>query len=436
MTTRRVAHRRARRRGARPARSGAGRASCTPTISGTRRSARATSGARSFVDAIARCASARSLVASAVRVREPLRRAPVGRVARAAAAHREHRDRRGGAGPLSPARRRRALRGARRRCSRCRGDDVDHARCSRASGVRSAKPIRTSAPTSASSSTGCRSRRRCTLGAARCCSSSSCVVIAALRADAEPAVGARRAVRVGVRAPPLHDARRRAAARSSRGATGSTCIGCSPTAAARAARSRSVDHRVDGSGDARARARHAVRRRGRDLGGVERADAPRLLLRQRRAAAVARRAHRRAARSRDARSIRTPTDSAGASVSGDAAQLHATRATASWTACGPRRWASASRSTAELSGRIAVWDAGMLRRFAERERDVAGRRHGAGWSRRRIGADCRSLVERGDGGASDGRELWSLGRFDAAARRRARSTRSRSPRPVASATRP
>jgi uncharacterized membrane protein (UPF0182 family) len=72
------------------------------------------------------------------------------------------------------------------------------------------------------------------------------------------------------------------------------------------------------------------------------------------------------------------------------------------------------RSTEELSGRVAVWDASMLRRFAERERDVAVVGTGAGWSASSAGLNA-VLVERGEGAASDGRELWSLGRFDAAA---------------------
>jgi uncharacterized protein len=71
------------------------------------------------------------------------------------------------------------------------------------------------------------------------------------------------------------------------------------------------------------------------------------------------------------------------------------------------------RSTVELAGRTAVWDATMLRRFAERERDVVVIGTGAGWSAS-SSALSALLVERGEDAASDGRELWSLGRFDAA----------------------
>jgi membrane protein implicated in regulation of membrane protease activity len=71
-------------------------------------------------------------------------------------------------------------------------------------------------------------------------------------------------------------------------------------------------------------------------------------------------------------------------------------------------------SAAELSGHTAVWDANMLRRFAERERHVSVVGTGAAWSASSSGLSAL-LVERGEGAASDGRELWSLGRFDAAA---------------------
>jgi uncharacterized membrane protein (UPF0182 family) len=71
------------------------------------------------------------------------------------------------------------------------------------------------------------------------------------------------------------------------------------------------------------------------------------------------------------------------------------------------------RSAAELSGRIAVWDASMLRRFAERERHVAVSGTGAGWSSSPSGLSAL-LVERGEDPASDGRVFWNLGRFDAA----------------------
>lgn len=72
------------------------------------------------------------------------------------------------------------------------------------------------------------------------------------------------------------------------------------------------------------------------------------------------------------------------------------------------------RTTSELTGRAAVWDAGTLRRFAERERHVAVSGTGAGWFASPSGLGAL-LVERGEEGSSDGREFWNLGRFDAAA---------------------
>jgi uncharacterized membrane protein (UPF0182 family) len=72
------------------------------------------------------------------------------------------------------------------------------------------------------------------------------------------------------------------------------------------------------------------------------------------------------------------------------------------------------RAAAELSGRIAVWDASMLRRYAERERHVAVRGTGAGWATSASGL-AALLVERGEDLSSDGRTFWNLGRFDAAA---------------------
>jgi uncharacterized protein len=72
------------------------------------------------------------------------------------------------------------------------------------------------------------------------------------------------------------------------------------------------------------------------------------------------------------------------------------------------------RTTAELNGRVGVWDASMLRRFAERERHVAVIGSGAGWSASPAGL-AALLVERGEDAASDGRVFWNLGRFDAAA---------------------
>jgi uncharacterized membrane protein (UPF0182 family) len=70
------------------------------------------------------------------------------------------------------------------------------------------------------------------------------------------------------------------------------------------------------------------------------------------------------------------------------------------------------RTTAELSGRVAVWDAGMLRRFSERERHVAVVGTGAAWAASPSGLGAM-LVERGEDGVSDGRQFWDIGRFDA-----------------------
>ena len=72
------------------------------------------------------------------------------------------------------------------------------------------------------------------------------------------------------------------------------------------------------------------------------------------------------------------------------------------------------RTTSELNGRVAVWDASVLRRFAERERHVAVSGTGAGWSSLPSGL-AALLVERGEDASSDGRVFWNLGRFDAAA---------------------
>ncbi|HKH94125.1 MAG TPA: UPF0182 family protein, partial [Gemmatimonadaceae bacterium] len=68
----------------------------------------------------------------------------------------------------------------------------------------------------------------------------------------------------------------------------------------------------------------------------------------------------------------------------------------------------------ELSTRAAIWDAGMLRRFTERERHVTVIGTGAAWTATPTGI-AALLVERGEDGVSDGRQFWDLGRFDAAA---------------------
>ena len=70
------------------------------------------------------------------------------------------------------------------------------------------------------------------------------------------------------------------------------------------------------------------------------------------------------------------------------------------------------RTTAEVSGRTAVWDAGLLRRFSERERHVTVVGSGAAWAGSPSGLGAM-LVERGEDVASDGRLLWAIGRYDA-----------------------
>ena len=71
------------------------------------------------------------------------------------------------------------------------------------------------------------------------------------------------------------------------------------------------------------------------------------------------------------------------------------------------------QSPAEFSGRTAVWDAGMLRRFTERERHVAVVGTGAAWVASPAGLSAL-LVERGEEGVG-GRAFWDIARFDAAA---------------------
>ena len=253
-----------------------------------------------------------------------------------------------------------------------------------------------------------------------------------LRADAEPAMDAGRALRVRLRAPPLHDARRHAAPRPR------LELSARHVSAARRGQRTGWSVHVagsprDGAGDARARADHAVRRRGRALGGMEWADAPRLLLRQRRAAAVARRAHRRAARC--ATFGRSGCDrQAGASLSGDSAQLHATRLR--------HRGADAGRNAGRrlpLDGGAERTDRRVGREHAapvRRARARRGRRrHGRRLVRRLIGADCASSwsVERARRAT-----VASSGAWAASTPRPPTSAVNpfELPRPVASATRP
>ena len=120
----------------------------------------APSGARASHDPCC-CASARVRRRGALRLRQPLRRAQLGRLARPAAPGRRtsRSARRCPAGYLAG--RRRAVASSLGVAARAPAGRLDDVRCSRASGGRSARPIRTSSATSASSSTGCRSRRRC-----------------------------------------------------------------------------------------------------------------------------------------------------------------------------------------------------------------------------------------------------------------------------------
>jgi uncharacterized membrane protein (UPF0182 family) len=62
-------------------------------------------------------------------------------------------------------------------------------------------------------------------------------------------------------------------------------------------------------------------------------------------------------------------------------------------------------TTAEVAGHIAVWDASMLRRFAERERHVAVRGTGAGWATSPSGL-AALLVERGEVLTAEGPTIW------------------------------
>ena len=146
-----------------------------------------------------------------------------------------------------------------------------------------------------------------------------------LRPHAQPSVDARRALRLGVRASPFHDARRDAAARPR------VELSAGDVSPARRGERRRWHVHVgrsarDRAGDARAGARHTVRRGDRALGGMDRPDASRLLLRERGAAAVARRAHGRAAGGAPVGRSRPRCDrEAGAPLSGDPAELHPTR---------------------------------------------------------------------------------------------------------------
>ncbi|PYP80176.1 MAG: hypothetical protein DMD35_05345 [Gemmatimonadetes bacterium] len=72
------------------------------------------------------------------------------------------------------------------------------------------------------------------------------------------------------------------------------------------------------------------------------------------------------------------------------------------------------RTMTDVNGRVTVWDASTLRRFAERERHVSVVGTGAGWAPAPSGLSAL-LVERGEDAVSDGREFWNLGRFDASA---------------------
>ena len=107
-----------------------------------------------------------------LRVCESVRRAAVGRLARVSAARRQPRDRRRGAGPVPHGDRRRPVAGA-RHSARAAAAGLDVARARAVGAADSARPIRTSTPIWASSSTGCRSRTRCGRGRSSRASSSS-----------------------------------------------------------------------------------------------------------------------------------------------------------------------------------------------------------------------------------------------------------------------
>jgi uncharacterized protein len=70
-------------------------------------------------------------------------------------------------------------------------------------------------------------------------------------------------------------------------------------------------------------------------------------------------------------------------------------------------------TTADLATNVAVWDAATLARFTERERHVDVVGSGAGWIAGTSGLSA-FLVERGEEGASDGRDFWGIARYAAA----------------------
>jgi uncharacterized membrane protein (UPF0182 family) len=66
----------------------------------------------------------------------------------------------------------------------------------------------------------------------------------------------------------------------------------------------------------------------------------------------------------------------------------------------------------QISRSAAVWDAGLLRRYVERERNVHVVGDGAAWTPTRDGL-AALLVERSEDGLGTGRELWGIGRYAA-----------------------
>ena len=308
-------------------------------------------------------------------------------------------------------------------------------RCSRASGVRSASPIRSSAHDLGFFVYWLPFETALYFWAMLLL----LVVIVRrdppLRADAEPAMG--RGARSTSPATCAATSRCSAAccSSSSPGAIGSSMYRLLAEGSGPGGTFTSLDHRVTVPATLVLALDHALRRRRRALGRVERADAPRRSSPSARCCCChsSRAPSRRSWR--DARSIRMrPT---GRSVRYQATRLSYTR----------RGYGIVERDAGRNAGRglpldggaertDAVWDASMLRRFAERERDVAVVGTGAGWSASASGLTALLVRAWTRARPATVARSWSLGRFDGRGRRRARSTRPSARRPVASATRP
>ena len=186
----------------------------------------------------------------------------------------------------------------------------------------------------------------------------------------------------------------------------------------------SVDHRVTVPATLVLVARDALRRADRAVGRLERSDAPRVLRRERGAAALARRAHGRAARGATLRRI--PTRRIARSVRTRRRDSAYTR-----RAYGVDRMRAESLGTgfADRGGsrparrRLGRRDARPVRR-ARATRATSSAPAPAGRPART--GSSAFLVERGeDGAASDGRAFWGIARYDAAGARTSAGSPSR-----------